>query len=62
MPTTRKALKDKEGTVIGHERRTRIVIEPRQADDEALVQDLFEMMGESVKVTVVLEQPKLPTK
>jgi hypothetical protein len=62
MPTVRKAIKDKEGQVVGHESRTRFVLEPRQADDDALVGALFEMMGESVKVTVVLEQGKLATK
>ena len=59
MPTVRKALKDKEGQVIGHERRTRIVLEPRAADDQALADTLEEIMGYDCKVSIVLEQPAL---
>ena len=55
----RKALKDKEGQVIGHERRTRIVLEPRAADDQALADTLEELMGHDCKVSIVLEQPEL---
>ena len=59
MPTARRAIKDKDGNVIGQEQRTRISVEPRFADDDALVDTLFGIMGQSVKVTIVLEQPEL---
>ena len=60
MPTTRKAVKDKDGKVIAHEVRHRFTIEPRDADDDGLVAHLLEIIGESVKVSIVLEQPGLP--
>lgn len=60
MPTTRKAIKDKEGSVIGHEMVNRITLEPRETDSKALIDHLFEIMGEAVQVTIVLEQGQLP--
>lgn len=59
IPTARKAVTDKLGKVIDRKEVTRIVLEPVDADDAALVTHLFEMLGDNVKVSITLEQPGL---